>query len=412
VISVEQALAAILSNVGPLGAERLAITNCLGRVLAEDIVAPFNVPPFDNSAMDGYAVLHRDISAASPDHPVTLPVAGDLPAGAASAGTLTPGTAVRIMTGAAVPGGADTVVMQEDTVARDGSVTVLKPPAKGANIRCAGEDIRAGEILFRNGTTLRPGHIGTMASIKRAVVSVYQQVRVAIVSTGDELVDIDQELTSGKIVTSNSYSLAALVRDGGGLPVVLEIARDTREALSNRLQEALRADMVITSGGVSVGDYDFVKAVLQELGLDMKFWKVAMRPGQPLAFGTIGRTPVFGLPGNPVSAMVSFEQFVRPALRKMSGCTALYRRTLKAVARDRVAARPGRIFFVRCVVREENGVFYAATTGEQGSGILMSMARANGLMIVPDTARGIAPGDTVNVQILDPEFGFTDTVAY
>ena len=193
---------------------------------------------------------------------------------------------------------------------------------------------------------------------------------------------------------------------------VLAIARDTHEALRQRLREALHADIILTSGGVSVGDYDFVKAVLQELGLAMKFWKVAMRPGQPLAFGTIGSTPVFGLPGNPVSAMVSFEQFVRPAIRKMSGCTALYRRTVRAVARDRVASRPGRIFFVRCVVSEENGVYYATTTGEQGSGILMSMARATGLMIVPDTPGGVAPGDTVHVQILDPDFGFSDAAPY
>lgn len=408
-ISVEQARAIILSHIQPLGAERVAITACLGRVLAEQVRAPFNVPSFDNSAMDGYAVRHADIAEASPDRPVTLTLLGDLPAGAVPSERVTKGLALRIMTGAAIPEGADTVVMQEDTRANGQTVTILKAPEKGANIRRAGEDIRAGELLFERGTILRPGHIGTLASIKRSVLSVYQRPQVAIVSTGDELVDIDQELTAGKIVTSNSYSLAALVADCGAHPIVLAIARDTHEELTRRLREALRADMILTSGGVSVGDYDFVKPVLQELGFDMKFWKVAMRPGQPLAFGTIGTTPVFGLPGNPVSAMVSFEQFVRPAIRKMSGCTKLYRRTITALCRDRVAARPGRTFFVRCVVTEENGVYYATTTGDQGSGILMSMARANGLMIVPDTGSGLSPGDPVQVQILDPDFSFTES---
>lgn len=408
-ISVSEALATILAQVQPLGAERVVITEALNRVLAEDIRAPFHVPPFDNSAMDGYAVRHADISSATPDQPLTLPVAYDLPAGALPPAPLPPGTAVRIMTGAVLPEGADTVVMQEDTVAHEGMVSILKAPFQGANIRHSGEDIRAGELLFPRGTTVRPGHIGTLASIKRAIVSVYQRPRVAIVSTGDELVDIDQDLVPGKIVTSNSYSLAALVADSGSLPLVLNIARDTHASLKERLSEALHADLILTSGGVSVGDYDFVKPVLQELGLAMKFWKVAMRPGQPLAFGTIGTVPVFGLPGNPVSAMVSFEQFVRPALRKMCGCTKLYRRTITARSRNRIAARQGRMFFVRCVVSEENGVYYATTTGEQGSGILTSMARANGLMIVPDTGTDVAPGDTVRVQLLDPDFGFTDT---
>ncbi|MCX8044797.1 MAG: molybdopterin molybdotransferase MoeA [Desulfobacterota bacterium] len=409
-LSVEQALVTILSNIQPVGAERAALPAVLGRVLAEDVIAPFNVPPFANSAMDGYAVHHADIAGASPERPVTLPVAGDLPAGATPPERLLRGQALRIMTGAVLPEGADTVVMQEDTRAGDGTVSILKAPAKGANIRYAGEDIKEGEVLFACGTRLRPAHVGVLASIKRAVVSVYRQVRVSIVSTGNELIDIDQELLPGTIVTSNSYSLAALVVDCGALPVVLPIARDTRDDLTSRLREALTADLILTSGGVSVGDYDVVKPVLQELGCDMKFWKVAMRPGQPLAFGTIGTVPVFGLPGNPVSAMVTFELFVRPALRKMGGLATIYRRPIKAVSRDRIASRPGRMFFVRCVVTEENGVYYATMTGEQGSGMLTSMARANGLMIIPDTKDGIAPGDTVSVQILDPDFNFADTV--
>jgi len=409
VISVEEALAAILSQVQPLGTERVAISDSLGRVLAEDIIAPCNVPPFDNSSMDGYAVRHEDIS---PGCPVKLKIASDLPAGYTAAEPLKSGEAIRIMTGAPMPEGADTVIMQEDTSAEGALVTILQASPKGTNIRRAGEDIKKGSLLFHSGAMLRPGHIGTLASIKRAVVSVYQQPRVAILSTGDELVDIDGEITPGKIVSSNSYSLAALVRDAGALPVTLGIARDTKQALKERLCEGLHADIILSSGGVSVGDYDFVKEVLRELGLDMKFWKVAMRPGQPLAFGMIGGKPAFGLPGNPVSAMVSFEQFVRPSIRKMGGHAKLYRSTIEAIAREKVAAREGRIFFARCLVTRQDGVCYATTTGEQGSGILMSMARANGLMIVPDTAEGVNPGDKVKVQILDPDFGFTDTVPY
>lgn len=411
-ISVEQALAAILAQIKPLGTERVVISDSLDRVLAEDIIAPCNVPPFDNSAMDGYAVRHADIGGACPERPVKLKIASDLPAGYIAAAPLKPGEAIRIMTGAPVPEGTDTVIMQEDTTAEGSVVTILQESKKGTNIRHAGEDIKNGALLFHSGTLLRPGHIGTLASIRRAVVSVYQRPRIAIVSTGDELVDIDQEITPGKIVTSNSYSLAALVRDCGALPMMLGIARDTKQALKERLSEGLHADIILSSGGVSVGDYDFVKEVLQELGLDMKFWKVAMRPGQPLAFGTIGGKPAFGLPGNPVSAMVSFEQFVRPAIRKMGGHVKIYRATIEAVAREKVAPRPGRLFFARCLVTRQDGVCFATTTGEQGSGILMSMARANGLMIVPDTAEGINPGDKVKVQILDPDFGFTDTIQY
>ncbi len=259
---------------------------------------------------------------------------------------------------------------------------------------------------------MRPAHIGIMASIKRAMVSVYQRPRVAILSTGDELVDIDEELGPGKIVTSNSYSLASLVEDAGGMAIMLGIARDTKEALRSRMLEGLHADIIISSGGVSVGDYDFVKDVLQELGADMKFWKVLMRPGQPLAFGVIGGKPAFGLPGNPVSAMVSFEQFVRPAMRKMSGHTKLFRPLIEAVAQEDVTGRPGRKFFVRCRLAQKDGQWHATTTGEQGSGILRSMAEASGLMVVPETAERIKTGDRVKVQVLDPELGYSETPQY
>lgn len=402
-ISVDQAIQTILSQVCVLGAERVDILSSLGRVLAEDIHAPFNVPPADNSAMDGFAVRHADVRHAAPDHPARLIIIGDLPAGYIAERAVGPGQALRIMTGAPVPPGADTVIMQEETRISGSAVEILSAASPGANIRRAGEDLRRGSLLSQAGMRLRPGHIGVLASIKRARVSVYQQPRVAILSTGDELIDIDGELTAGKIVTSNSYSLAALVTQNSGIPVMLGIARDTREDLAQRLREALVADIIVTSGGVSVGDYDFVKDVLAQLGADMKFWKVAMRPGQPLAFGMLQGKPAFGLPGNPVSAMVSFEQFVKPAMRKMGGQANIFGTTVQAIAEEQLSTRTGKRYFIRCMVTYRDGRYYARPTGDQGSGILMSMALAQGLMIIPEDQERVQPGDIVRVQLLDQE---------
>jgi molybdopterin molybdotransferase len=411
-ITVEQALKTILAQISVLGAERVDILASRGRVLCEDIASGLDVPPLDNSSMDGYAVRAHDVIGAATENPVTLTVIGDLPAGYTATRALEAGQALRIMTGAPIPEGADTVIMQENTTSQGSTVEILQGEKAGTNIRRAGEDIKKGALLFPAGTFVRPAHIGIMASIKRAMVSVYQRPRVAILSTGDELVDIDGELGPGKIVSSNSYSLMSLVAEAGGTPVMLGIARDTKEALRSHMLEGLHADIIISSGGVSVGDYDFVKDVLQDLGLDMKFWKVLMRPGQPLAFGVIGGKPAFGLPGNPVSAMVSFEQFVRPAMRKMSGHTKLFRPLIEAVAQETVPGRPGRKFFVRCRLSRIDGTWQATTTGAQGSGILMSMAEASGLMVVPETVEEIKAGDRVRVQVLDPELGYSETPQY
>jgi len=411
-ISVEEALNTILPHIKVLGMERVSLQDSLGAVLAEDIIAPFNVPPLDNSAMDGYAVKAEDLQSASEQNPAKLKISGELPAGYQSKDLLKKGEALRIMTGAPVPEGADTVVMQEDTCAGSGTVEVFKKIKPGTNIRKAGEDIAEGQILFKKGTRIRPAHIGTLASIKRAIVSVYQRPRVAILSTGDELVDIDGDNSDGKIVSSNTYSLFALVKENGGIPVNLGIGRDTKEALKEKFLEGLNSDIILSSGGVSVGDYDFVKDVLQELGLDMKFWKVSMRPGQPLAFGMIEGKPAFGLPGNPVSAMVSFEQFVRPAIRKMTGYQNLFRSLITGVAKEELKVRKGKKHFIRCVVTIEEGQYTVSTTGAQGSGMLTSMASANGLMVVPEDRDCVNPGDAVKVQILDSEFGATKEPVY
>ena len=336
-IRVAEALDAILSSVSALGSERIMTSQALGRVLAEDIVSDVTIPPLDNSAMDGYAVRSGDLA----ELPARLRVIGDLPAGSRSRVAVGSGEALRIMTGAPVPDGADVVIKQEVT-RRDGDhVEILEREPVAANIRFAGEDIKAGDKVMDSGTCLRPAHIGVLASIKRASISVCQRPRVAILSTGDELVDIDGNLGDGRIVSSNSYSLAALVQENGGTPIMLGIARDTPEDLRACFEQAMHADIIISSGGVSVGDYDFVKDVLRDMGAEMSFWKVAMRPGRPLAFGTIGRTPAFGLPGNPVSAMISFEQFVRPAMRKMSGLKKMFRSTLTAVMDEPVETKTG-----------------------------------------------------------------------
>jgi molybdopterin molybdotransferase len=403
-IRVPEALVAILSRVSALGSERIMINQALGRVLAEDIVSDVTIPPLDNSAMDGYAVRVADIAAL----PARLRVIGDLPAGSRSQVPVECGEALRIMTGAPVPDGADVVIKQEVT-RRDGDyVEILESEPVATNIRFAGEDIKAGDTVIASGVQLSPAHIGVLASIKRASISVCQRPRVAILSTGDELVDIDGNLGDGKIVNSNSYSLAALVQQNGGTPIMLGIAHDTPEDLRACFEQGMHADIIISSGGVSVGDYDFVKDVLQDMGAEMSFWKVAMRPGRPLAFAMIGNTPVFGLPGNPVSTMISFEQFVRPAMRKMSGQQNLFRRILSAVADESVETRTGLTYFLRCRVHRETDGYHARTTGAQGSGILMSMAEANALMVVSETVGSVHKGDRVEVQILDSEFDMTE----
>ncbi len=401
-IRVTEALDAILSRVHELGSERVMTSQALGRVLAEDIVSDVTIPPLDNSAMDGYAVRSGDIA----ELPARLRVIGDLPAGSRWHAALGSGEALRIMTGAPVPDGADVVIRQEVT-RRDGGFVEILEEETIANIRFAGEDIIAGAKVMEAGIRLRPAHIGVLASIKRASISVCQRPRVAILSTGDELVDIDGSLGDGNIVSSNSYSLAALVQENGGIPIMLGIARDTPEDLRACFEQGMHADIIISSGGVSVGDYDFVKDVLQDMGVEMSFWKVAMRPGRPLAFGMIGSTPAFGLPGNPVSAMISFEQFVRPAIRKMSGLRNMFRSCLTAVMDEPAETRTGLTYFLRCRLRRESDGYHACTTGAQGSGILMSMAEANALIIVPETVGSVHAGDRVVVQILDPEFEMT-----
>lgn len=411
-ISVEEARAYILQHFQPLDTERIDLVDALDRVLSEDIVSPIPVPPHNNSAMDGYAVRAQDITGASPANPVRLRVIADLGAGYVPDAAVTEGGAIRIMTGAVVPPGADTVVRFEETseaVSHKATgkgneyVEILSAPARGSNVRLAGEDIRAGETILPKGSLLRPPEIGLLASVGCARVPVHRKPRVAILATGDELVDIDEPLAPGKIRNSNEYANAAAVLKAGGIPVRLGIARDNLEDLTQKIRSGIAAgaDLFITSAGVSVGDYDIVKDVLNREG-EMHFWQVNMKPGKPLAFGMIGKTPLLGLPGNPVSAIISFETFARPAILTMLGRKNFVRPYVTAILQDRAENNAGRRNYIRVhVTRRADGEYLARTTGEQGSGILTSVSRANGLLEMPPEIQEHKPGERVRITMLD-----------
>ena len=400
-ISVEAALEKILSHILPLGFEKVSLLEAQGRVIAEDIYASRDIPPLDNSAMDGYAVRSEDIQQASSGHSVRLEIIEDLPAGSVSRKTVGKGEAIRIMTGAPIPRGADTVVQVEDTAKEDRYTQIFRAVPSGENIRRAGEDVGKGDRVITKGDFIRPAEVGMLASVGRSFVSVYQRPLVAILCTGEELVDVDGELEEGKIVSSNSYTLAAQVKDAGAIPLQLGIARDRKEDIEQKLRQGIRADVLISSAGISVGDYDLVKDVLKDLGMEMVFWKVAMKPGKPLAFGTIGGKPAFGLPGNPVSSMVSFEQFVRPSLLKMMGYQQLFRPTIEAILKEDIRKEPGRRHYMRAVVSFDRDRYFVTTTGAQGSGMLISMVKANGLVIIPENQEKVRAGEKVLVQLLD-----------
>jgi molybdopterin molybdotransferase len=403
-LTVEEALEKILARIEPLGTEKVSLLEALGRVIAEDIYTPRDIPPLDNSGMDGYAVRWEDVGRAAPDHPIRLDVTEDLPAGFMATRPVRKGEAIRIMTGAPIPPGADTVVPVEETRKEGSGVLIFKAVAKGDCIRKAGEDVKRGERVIWAGDPVRPAEVGMLASVKRSFVPVYQRPQVAILCTGDELVDVDEELIDPKIVSSNSYTLAAQVKDCGAIPIQLGIARDRKEDIQAKLRQGLRADVIISSAGVSVGDYDFVKEVFLDVGVEMVFWKVAMRPGKPLAFGALAGKPVFGLPGNPVSSMVSFEQFVRPSLLKIMGHRRLTRPVIEAILKEDIRKEPSRRHFIRASVSFERDHYFVTTTGDQGSGILRSMVKANGLVIIPEGTEWVRAGEKVRVQLLDRNF--------
>ncbi len=405
-LSVDDARRIVLEAAPVLEAERVAAADALGRVLAEAVRSGRTLPPADCSAMDGYAVCAADLATASAGAPVVLPVAFEVAAGGRGARALRPGEAARIFTGAPIPEGADAVVMQEQAEASDQGARFRAPARPGDHVRAAGEDVRAGETVLEAGAVLGPAEIGMLASLGRTGVAVRRRPRVAVLSSGDELVEPDASPDGGRIVSSNSYALAAQCREAGAEPSYLGIARDRPEELERLVRAGLHADVLVSSAGVSVGDHDHVRPVLEKLGCRIEFWGVKMKPGYPLVFGRFEgeRGPlVFGLPGNPVSAMVTFEQFVRPVLRKMAGFRTWFRPSLEATLDETLAKAAGRTHFVRVELSRQGGALHARSTGNQSSGVLRSMVKARGLLVFPAEATELAAGSRVRVQVLDPE---------
>jgi molybdopterin molybdotransferase len=403
VIPLEEARARVVAGCQPLEPREVALDDALGCVTAAPIVAQEDVPPFANTAMDGYAVRAEDVAEASADHPARLKLTGVLPAGAAPSRPVGPGEALQIMTGAPFPPGADTVAIVEVTT-MDGDEVLVGVPAKaGEHIRPAGEDIAAGQEVFPAGTALGPGHLGVLASIGLEKVPVFGKARVGVLSTGDELVDGRGALKPGQIRDSNRHTLLALLRQGGFEAVDLGGARDDEAEIRGVIKRGIAAcDAVLTSGGVSMGEFDYVKKVLDELG-QMQWMQVAIRPAKPLAFGVVGGRPVFGLPGNPVSSMVSFELFARPGLRRMMGYPpdALDRPRLRAIADEELTRRPdGKLHLARVVASPgDDGRYHVRSSGGQASNMLRAMALANALALIPD-GDSIGVGDEVDVLLL------------
>jgi molybdopterin molybdotransferase len=397
-LSVTNAQQCILESVAVIGVESVRLEQSLGRVLAEDVRANRDLPPYDVSAMDGYAVRSADLK----NSPVTLAIIEDIRAGDMPTKTLLAGQCARIMTGAPVPQGADAVIRVEDTQALSESKVQINVTVKPSNdIRPMGEGMRNGDVVLTAGTEITPGVTGVLATVKAAQVQVYRLPRVAILSTGNELEDIDDPVDPNKIPNSNSYALMAQVQALGMESALLGIARDDPAELAEYLQRGLKFDVLLVSGGTSIGVHDYVRPIIESLGVQMKFWRVAMKPGHPVAFGIAAHTRFFGLPGNPVSSMVCFEQFVAPALRRMMGHARLYRRTITARLTHHVKHQAGRTEFIRVTLAKEAGGYAATSTGAQGSGMLLSMARADGLMVAPAESNGLAAGEQVTVQLLD-----------
>jgi len=411
-IKVEEALNTILNSVRGLDTEVVRLTDSLGRTLAEDVLSNFDIPAFDNSGMDGYSLKSSDTIGASPETPKTLKVIEELRAGIISSLEIKNGETIKIMTGAPIPPGADSVIMAEDAErlaftkksavgGQRSTVKIFKEVKAGENIRKAGEDIKGGELVIQRGSLLGPAHVGVLAALGISKIKVIRRPAVAILATGDELIDVKGKVKLGKVRTSNTYTLYSQILNCGGIPVNIGIAKDDLRDLRKKIKSALGCDVIVTSGGVSMGDYDFVKDVLRSLGGKIKFWKIAMRPGKPVLFGMIKGKPFFGLPGNPVSSMVSFEMFVKPAILKMLCQKADDRKEVEAILDEDIEKKKGLRFFFRGVTRWENGVYLTRTTGPQGSAILKSMMLANSLIILPEEEEYIKKGSRVRIRFLN-----------
>lgn len=403
-LGAAEAAIRILTDVRRQPALRIPLDDALDGVLAENVVSPLDIPAWTNSAMDGYAARGEDVRGASETTPVRLRVVEHLPAGHFPTRVIGPGECARIFTGAPLPEGADSVIRQEDTDEGAQTVAIVKDRDIGVNSRRIGEDIRKGSTVLTAGMELGPAQLGVLASLAVAHPLVYRRPRVAILGSGDEIVDVDQpeEILSGrKIASSNTHTLVALVRRAGGEPVNLGIAADSPDSLRAHLSRALDCDLLVTTAGISVGEHDFVRSVLEELGAELRFWRLRMRPGAPVGFGLLAGTPWIGLPGNPVSTMVTFELFVRPAIRKMMGQVLPFRRSAPVRLAEPISIKPRLQHFLRAIVTEGPAGPEARLTGPQGSGILTSMARANALLVIPEGQFETPAGAMVQTLILN-----------
>jgi molybdopterin molybdotransferase len=400
--SIAEALAAMLPAFSPLGEEEVHLTRAAGRYLCRDVLARIDSPPFDNSAMDGYAIRVADVPSASEGLPARLLVRGESRAGGALPSPLQPGTACRIFTGATMPAGADAVVIQEDTERDDDEVKIKEPPSEGNHIRLRGSDVRAGEVLLRAGDRLWPGEVGLLASQNVARVHVFRRPRVALLCTGDELRELGAELVSGTIINSNAYVLTEMLRTLGAIPIPLAPVPDALPEIEASLRKALEADVVITVGGVSVGAYDLVQQAFEKLGIEPAFWKVRIKPGKPIAFARYEGKPVIGVPGNPMSAMVTFEVLIAPCLRKMLGDPEPHPQPVRARLRDAYRRRPGRVEVARGIATREGEEIVVALHDLQGSGSLPSFVGINALVILPADRGELGAGEQVDVLLWGP----------
>lgn len=398
-VSVEKAREIILDRVPVLPAERVSLETALGRYLAEDVISTLDIPPFDNSAMDGYAVRSSDVTRPG----VSLEIASVLPAGAFPGNPVHEGQAVKIMTGAPIPEGADAVVRREDALEEDGAVRIQKVPERHENIRFRGEDVSAGKRVLFSGDLLGPAQIGVLASLRRPFVLVGQRPLVAVLATGNEIAELGEEADPTAIISSNSYTLISLIRKAGAIPLYLGIARDEKSDLKARISRAIRCDLILTSGGVSMGDFDMVRQIMKEDGNTLDFWTVDIKPGKPLAFGTLHGIPALGLPGNPVSTMTSFYQFARPALLRMQGAREIMLPRIRARLKEPVENKGDRPHYIRGVLERIGEDLLVSPTGPQGSGILTSMARGNCFMVLPKGTSSLRAGDLVECEVFGSE---------
>lgn len=402
----EDARNMILSSITPLESEQVRLLNSLGRVTAEDIIAPLNLPSFDNTAMDGYAVRAADCSGSA-----LLQITGYIPAGGEATSEVAPGKAIKIMTGAPIPNGCDAIVPLEDAEEANQQVRVKAAVLAGQHIRRAGEDVKRDETVFPAGTLIRVPEISMLASFGRKFVQVYRKPLVAILATGDELVEPGQPLFGSKVFNSSSVTVAAAVQEVGATPLILGIATDNRASLLQKIREGLRADALITAAGVSVGDRDFVRGVLSELGVKEMFWKVNVKPGKSEAFGIYNGKPVFSLPGNPVSTMITFEEFVRPAILKMMGHRQVIQPLVAATLQEDMHKKPGRIFFARVRLKIAEGQYLAWSAGNQETGFLQTMRMADGIATLPAERSVFHAGEEIKVHLLSSTLNVAENTA-